>query len=100
MHLPAPVCVLTQRRFTPSRTIYPTATRYKKKWLGREDSNLRMRVPKTRAFPLGDAPTQYTANAANLSEGAIKIGAPGQINFDGRLLLQHGPSNPANLFLR
>ena len=26
-------------------------------WLGREDSNLRMSVPKTDALPLGDAPT-------------------------------------------
>ena len=25
-------------------------------WLGREDSNLRMRVPKTRVLPLDDAP--------------------------------------------
>ena len=25
-------------------------------WRGRQDSNLRMRVPKTRALPLGDAP--------------------------------------------
>ena len=27
-----------------------------KKWLGREDSNLRMPVPKTGALPLGYAP--------------------------------------------
>lgn len=27
-------------------------------WLGREDSNLRMAVPKTAALPLGDAPTR------------------------------------------
>jgi hypothetical protein len=27
-----------------------------RKWLGREDSNLRMAVPKTAALPLGDAP--------------------------------------------
>ena len=28
----------------------------REKWLGREDSNLRMAVPKTAALPLGDAP--------------------------------------------
>jgi hypothetical protein len=28
----------------------------KRRWLGREDSNLRMAVPKTAALPLGDAP--------------------------------------------
>ena len=28
-----------------------------KVWLGRQDSNLRMPVPKTGALPLGDAPT-------------------------------------------
>lgn len=28
-----------------------------KEWLGREDSNLRMPIPKTGALPLGDAPT-------------------------------------------
>ena len=27
-----------------------------KKWLGREDSNLRMPAPKAGALPLGDAP--------------------------------------------
>ena len=27
-----------------------------KKWLGRQDSNLRMSTPKTDALPLGDAP--------------------------------------------
>ncbi len=48
--------------------------RARKKWLGREDSNLRMRVPKTRAFPLGHAPTQYSANAANHSGDAINKG--------------------------
>ncbi len=26
-------------------------------WLGRQDSNLRMLVPKTSALPLGDAPS-------------------------------------------
>ena len=28
-----------------------------KKWLGRQDSNLGMPIPKTGALPLGDAPT-------------------------------------------
>ena len=29
----------------------------KKSWLGRQDSNLRMLIPKTSALPLGDAPS-------------------------------------------
>ena len=28
-------------------------------WLGRKDSNLRIRDPKTRALPLGDAPLKF-----------------------------------------
>jgi hypothetical protein len=32
-----------------------------KYWLGREDSNLRMPVPKTGALPLGDAPAACLA---------------------------------------
>src|SRR4029078_4117612 len=32
-------------------------------WLGRQDSNLRMPVPKTGALPLGDAPAGVRANA-------------------------------------
>ncbi len=35
-------------------------------WLGRQDSNLGMSVPKTDALPLGDAPT-----AAFISEGGM-----------------------------
>ena len=31
-------------------------------WLGRQDSNLRMPVPKTGALPLGDAPTARASN--------------------------------------
>ena len=31
------------------------------KWLGRQDSNLRMPVPKTGALPLGDAPAERAA---------------------------------------
>ena len=31
---------------------------YRKSWLGRQDSNLGMAVPKTAALPLGDAPTE------------------------------------------
>ena len=30
-------------------------------WLGRQDSNLRMPVPKTGALPLGDAPAGASA---------------------------------------
>ncbi len=32
------------------------------KWLGWEDSNLRMRAPKTRVLPLDDTPEQKTQN--------------------------------------
>ena len=38
------------------------------RWLGRQDSNLRMTVPKTVALPLGDAPTaeaRYSGMAVN-----------------------------------
>ena len=31
---------------------------WEKPWLGRQDSNLGMPVPKTGALPLGDAPTR------------------------------------------
>ena len=31
-------------------------------WLGRQDSNLGMAIPKTAALPLGDAPTGSAAN--------------------------------------
>ena len=30
--------------------------KWQKRWLGRQDSNLRMAVPKTAALPLGDTP--------------------------------------------
>jgi hypothetical protein len=33
-----------------------SGSREKKGWLGRQDSNLGMAVPKTAALPLGDAP--------------------------------------------
>ena len=33
------------------------------RWLGRQDSNLRMPVPKTGALPLGDAPAGVPAGA-------------------------------------
>ena len=33
-----------------------------KKWLGREDSNLRMPAPKAGALPLGDAPKDSRLN--------------------------------------
>jgi hypothetical protein len=33
----------------------------KPSWLGREDSNLRMRIPKTRVLPLDDAPVYLFA---------------------------------------
>ena len=38
------------------------------RWLGRQDSNLRMTVPKTVALPLGDAPSaeaRYSGMAVN-----------------------------------
>src|SRR5689334_15994643 len=35
----------------------------RKSWLGRQDSNLRMPVPKTGALPLGDAPAGVPADA-------------------------------------
>jgi hypothetical protein len=41
-----------------------------KNWLGREDSNLRMRVPKTRVLPLDDAPAIYERRKAQGEGGA------------------------------
>src|SRR6187549_372835 len=55
-------------RFIPSRLVASPACQLKlthvyagvsEGWLGREDSNLRIRDPKTRALPLGDAPIRH-----------------------------------------
>jgi hypothetical protein len=35
-----------------------TAEKIKEKWLGCQDSNLGMAIPKTAALPLGDTPTR------------------------------------------
>ena len=35
-------------------------------WLGRQDSNLGMSVPKTDALPLGDAPTSDESDVSGL----------------------------------
>jgi hypothetical protein len=40
-----------------------------KDWLGRQDSNLRMPVPKTGALPLGDAPAAGGRLAAGERDG-------------------------------
>ena len=40
-------------------------------WLGREDSNLRMRVPKTRVLPLDDAPVKCPDAAQGLGPGRL-----------------------------
>ena len=40
-------------------------------WLGREDSNLRMRVPKTRVLPLDDAPVCSPDAAQDLGPGRL-----------------------------
>src|SRR5687767_824950 len=42
------------------------------RWLGRQDSNLRMPVPKTGALPLGDAPAD--AAALEPDGGEVHIG--------------------------
>ena len=41
------------------------------KWLGRQDSNLGMPVPKTGALPLGDAPTGQMGKAPLPEPGLI-----------------------------
>lgn len=38
-------------------------------WLGRQDSNLRMPVPKTGALPLGDAPAGSARLAGSFAAG-------------------------------
>jgi hypothetical protein len=40
-------------------------------WLGREDSNLRMRVPKTRVLPLDDAPVNSPNAVQDLGSGRL-----------------------------
>jgi hypothetical protein len=40
-------------------------------WLGREDSNLRMRVPKTRVLPLDDAPVDSPDAIQDLGTGRL-----------------------------
>src|SRR5262245_45022326 len=42
-------------------------------WLGREDSNLRMRVPKTRVLPLDDAPSPWVSAETAASTGGRRI---------------------------
>ena len=48
-----------------------------KDWLGRQDSNLGMSVPKTDALPLGDAPTAGLVPAARglIGRGGRKLNA-------------------------
>jgi hypothetical protein len=41
---------------------------FSRSWLGRQDSNLGMAVPKTAALPLGDAPT-----AAVFNQGGVGL---------------------------
>ena len=43
------------RQPEPSRAVHEFA----RKWLGREDSNLRMVESKSTALPLGDAPSRF-----------------------------------------
>ena len=46
------LCQRTSGDFSKARSLLPCVS-----WLGRQDSNLRMAVPKTAALPLGDSPS-------------------------------------------
>ncbi len=47
-------------------------THFSKRWLGRQDSNLRMPIPKTGALPLGDAPSWCVARFVKKLSYAVK----------------------------
>ena len=48
-------------------------SRVRKKWLGRKDSNLRMRIPKTRALPLGYAPIKLSRTGGGFPGSAYPL---------------------------
>src|SRR5258706_3066097 len=53
-------------------------------WLGREDSNLRMRDPKSRALPLGHAPpTERDFRHGPFTIGPDSDGGAGRVRGDG-----------------
>lgn len=49
-----------------------------RRWLGRQDSNLGMPVPKTGALPLGDAPTELQARVSAANRGLISKAKAGR----------------------
>src|ERR1043165_6099693 len=57
----------------PSNRPVPPAS-----WLGREDSNLRIRDPKTRALPLGDAPMLLVVAAPRGPPPRARLPRPAQ----------------------
>src|SRR5690242_5086893 len=59
-------------------------------WLGRKDSNLRMREPKSRALPLGHAPPCETPLRAHLQAAVVRSGGCSAVPFDRR----NHPSDP------
>src|SRR6187549_2268323 len=54
-------------------------------WLGRKDSNLRMREPKSRALPLGHAPPCETPLRAHLQAAVVRAGGCSAVPFDRRI---------------
>src|SRR3954466_10176998 len=66
------------------------------RWLGRQDSNLRMPVPKTGALPLGDAPAGAAAYSGRRPGG--KPSVVGQPAVDQvEIVLAHLPGQRADL---
>ena len=63
---------------TAERTAECLVDNSAKCWLGRQDSNLRMPVPKTGALPLGDAPAEGALIAwlAGMKRGDLTCMAP------------------------
>lgn len=72
--------------------------REKKNWLGRKDSNLRMRDPKTRALPLGYSPALGLFTGKVLPD-SLRTKAPVAIWFSDPFLL-HFCSTKIKFLLR
>src|SRR5690606_18473036 len=72
------------QRSLARRPVWPRGkTSRREDWLGRQDSNLGMAVPKTAALPLGDAPTARflhalprTGNLPQRGRAALEQAAP------------------------
>src|SRR5690348_17876807 len=69
-----------------------TAAPLRRCWLGRQDSNLRMPVPKTGALPLGDAPAGVPADAGK--RGLYRRGGELEVSSDRIVARLAGDRHP------